>query len=148
MATLFAIATTLVIIGWLWFFILRPIAVDFGLIPDAESVNDNEPVMSRSTELQEPLKQTDKQTDLGLSADDPACPRLQLDRTKQAAIEVMVYNGWGAGEIRAVIKGDNGAIGAEVEAARKRLGISSDDSRTPIAGRVTAASFPSDKVAA
>ena len=50
-------------------------------------------------------------------------PRLQLDRTKTAIIEVLVYNGWRVGDIRAALKGDNGAIGAEVDAARKKLGI-------------------------
>jgi hypothetical protein len=35
----------------------------------------------------------------------------------------MVYNGWSVAEIRAVLKGENAALGAEIEAARSRLGI-------------------------
>lgn len=84
----------------------------------------------------------DRQTDRpSVSADDLYCPRLELDRSKVAIIEVMVYNGWGTGEIRASLKGDNGAIGAEVEAARQRLGIEPPDNKTPIAQRPTDAKF-------
>lgn len=96
-----------------------------------------------------PAQTTDRQADRpSVSADDLEVGRLQLDRTKVAVIEVMVYNGWQVGEIRAVIKGDNGAIGAEVEAAKKRLGIDTPEPRTPIAGRPTAAQFASDREAA
>lgn len=45
-ATLFAIAVTIVIAGWLWFFVARPILEDYGVIRPMESVNDfmsNEP---------------------------------------------------------------------------------------------------------
>ncbi len=66
-------------------------------------------------------QQTDRQTSVSL--DNPKPSRLKVDRTRNALIEELVYNGWGVGEIRAVIKGDNSAIGAEVEAARQRLGI-------------------------
>lgn len=66
--------------------------------------------------------QTDRQTDL-VSEADQWLDRIELDRTKTALIELLVYTGWDVGQIRSVIKGDNGAIGTEVEAARKRLGI-------------------------
>lgn len=73
----------------------------------------------------------DKQTDQTDNADRPSvsadllrAPRLQLDRTKTGLIEVLVYNGWGASEVRALLKGDNAALGVEVEAARQKLGIS------------------------
>jgi hypothetical protein len=37
--------------------------------------------------------------------------------------ELLVYSGWEVGQIRNVIKGDNGAIGGEIDAARRRMGI-------------------------
>lgn len=145
MGALFAVAVTIIIAGFLWFYVIRPILVDWGFIVDAETVNDYQPVMSCPVTPPTAQIQTDKQTDLGLSVDDLSAPRLQLDRTKVAVIEVMVYNGWQVGEIRAVVKGDNGAIGAEVEAAKKRLGIETPEARTPIANRPTAATFASDR---
>jgi len=47
-----------------------------------------------------------------------------LDRTRAALIEALVGAGWAVGGIRGLLKGDTGAIGAEVEAAKLRLGIS------------------------
>jgi hypothetical protein len=67
--------------------------------------------------------QTDQQTDYGSEADG-WLDRLEVDRTKTALIELLVYSGWEVGQIRGVLKGDNGVIGAEIEAARQRLGIS------------------------
>jgi hypothetical protein len=42
---------------------------------------------------------------------------------RAALIEALVRAGWSVGQIRATLKGDNGAIGQEVEAARQRLGM-------------------------
>jgi hypothetical protein len=51
MATVFAICVVIVVAGVVWFHILRPILVDFGVIGVDESVKDNEPtpavIMSR-----------------------------------------------------------------------------------------------------
>jgi hypothetical protein len=44
-----------------------------------------------------------------------------------AWIELMLYSGYTTAEIRALLKGENGAIGQEVDAARKRLGIVAPD---------------------
>lgn len=88
---------------------------------------------------------TDRQTDRpSVSAVDPWLARLEVDRSKAVIIYVLVYSGWTTGEIRSVLKGDNGAIGLEVEAARQRLGIETPDNRTPIAKRPTDARFASD----
>lgn len=88
---------------------------------------------------------TDGRTDgRSVPMDDLYCPRFELDRSKQAAIEVFLYNGWGTAEIRSILKGSNEGIGQEVEAARKRLGIEPTEQRTPIAGRPTSAQFPAD----
>jgi hypothetical protein len=66
--------------------------------------------------------QTDRQTDY-VSEADLWLDRLELDRTKTALIELLVYSGWEVGQIRGVLKGDNGAIGTEIEAAKIRLGM-------------------------
>lgn len=90
-------------------------------------VNTSQAVMSHDAESRS-ADQADRQADRpSVSADDLHVERLQFDRSKAALIEVMVYNGWQVGEIRAVLKGDNGAIGAEVEQARVRLGLSTPE---------------------
>lgn len=104
-------------------------------------VNRSQAVMSSDQE-QVSTDDTDRPTDRpSVSADDLYCPRVELDRSKLAIIEVMVYNGWTTGEIRSILKGDNGAIGKEVDAARERLGIEPPDNKTPIAQRRTDAEF-------
>lgn len=75
--------------------------------------------------------QTDsRQTDRPrVSAPDQKPPRLQLDKTRTAVIEELLTHGWNVGEIRSVVKGDNGTIGAEIDAARQRLGIEPEPPR-------------------
>lgn len=60
----------------------------------------------------------------GLSDLSTALESRALDRTRAALIEAMVIHEWPVGGVRALLKGDNGAIGAEIDAARARLGIS------------------------
>jgi hypothetical protein len=122
-ATLFAICVLIATAGVLWFHIVRPILEDFGIIRDAEPVNDyQEPTVVMSPAPVQ-TAQTDGQTDY-VSEADRWLDRLEVDRTKTAVIELMVYSGWTVGDVRAVVKGDNAAIGAEVAAARERLGMS------------------------
>lgn len=103
-------------------------------------------VMSRQAADGPDRPQTD-QTDKRVSVGDQWLDRLQRDITKEAVIELMVYSGWSVSQIRAVIRGDNNVIGAEVADARKRLGLAVDqpkpneDYTTPIAGRPTQADF-------
>jgi hypothetical protein len=40
-----------------------------------------------------------------------------------ALVEALVINEWGVGQIRNVLKGDNGVISQEIAAARERLGL-------------------------
>jgi hypothetical protein len=80
------------------------------------------PVMSPAPQPIMQTDQTDRQTDQ-VSVADQWLDRMELDRTRTTMIELMVYSGWKVGEIRAVLKGDNGVIGTEIEAARQRLGI-------------------------
>lgn len=71
----------------------------------------------------------DEQTDSGqtmVSEAEILLNRTELDRTRLAWITLMVYKGYTVGEIRGLLKGDNGVIGTEIETARQRLGIVSD----------------------
>lgn len=86
------------------------------------AVNHFQIVMPRPSPQTEQTAQTDRQTDY-VSEADHWLDRMELDRTKRTVIELMVYVGWDVGQIRNVIKGDNGAIGAEIDAAKKRLGM-------------------------
>lgn len=85
-------------------------------------VNRSETVMLPAPAQTGQTGQTDTQTD-HVSEADRWLDRLEVDRTKTALIELLVYSGWEVGQIRNVVKGDNGAIGVEVEAAKIRLGI-------------------------
>lgn len=137
-AAVFGICVTIVIAGWLWFFVVRPILVDYGIIRDQESVNPSQNTMSPAAAL----GMTDEQTD---RADRPADralesrlpekkvepPRLQLDKTRAAVIEELLTNGWTVADLRreGILRGDNKIIGDEVAEARKRLGLT-DTERT------------------
>lgn len=58
-----------------------------------------------------------------------ALAALCTDRTRGAVIRVLVLAGWEVGQIRAVLKGDNGTIGAEVATARAALGTAAPPAR-------------------
>jgi hypothetical protein len=79
-------------------------------------------IMSRWASAPQQTAQTDTQTDY-VSEADLWLDRLEVDRTKTALIELLVYSGWEVGQIRGVVKGDNGAIGTEIETAKIRLGM-------------------------
>lgn len=74
-------------------------------------------------------RQTDQtdEADQAVCEADPWIERMELDRTRGTIIELMVYTGWSTSQVRAVLKGDSGAIGTEVEAARQKLGIMAPD---------------------
>lgn len=90
---------------------------------------------------------TDGRTDVGgmpRTADARTCASLQLDRTREGLIAVLVYNGWQVEDIRRVVKGENAAIGAAVAAAREQQHTPPAPSVTPIAERQTSARFMED----
>lgn len=92
-------------------------------------------IMSRAEAQTAQTGQTDTQTD-ELSVEDRWLDRLEVDRTKTALIELLVYSGWDVSQIRSVVKGDNGTLGTEVEAARQRLGMPANAPyKTPVAER-------------
>lgn len=144
-AQLFMWLVAFVIAGFLWFWIVRPILEDWGVIGpyvppryDAETkriVNTlpaAEPAAAH--DMSTPAARTnadgaDEETDGRVSVADQWLDRFEVDRTKTAAIELMVYSGWTVAQIRAVIKGENAALGAEIDAARQRLGIAPEQPR-------------------
>jgi len=96
--------------------------------------------ISRENERTTRTDRTDDADEL-VSVADQWLDRLEVDRTKRALIELTVYSGWTVAEIRTAIKGENAALGAEIEAAKKRLGMEAATYRTPVAGRATDASY-------
>lgn len=61
--------------------------------------------------------------------------RMRLDRTRITLIELMVYTGWPVGEIRGLLKGDNTVLSAEIEQARRRLGVAEPPRVIPVSER-------------
>lgn len=126
------------------------ISMAIGYVVDAwdrfrawRSVKHSQVVMSRPLTSAPPNK-TDRPADrLSVSAQIERPPRLQLDKTREALIEELLTLGWTMTDFRReqIFRGDNNKISAEVEAARKRLGIESGERRTPIACRPTSAEF-------
>jgi len=144
-AQLFMWLVAFVIAGFLWFWIVRPILEDWGVIGpyvppryDAETkrIVSNLPAAEPAAahDMSTPAARTnadgaDEETDGRVSVADQWLDRFEVDRTKTAAIELMVYSGWTVAQIRAVIKGENAALGAEIDAARQRLGIAPEQPR-------------------
>lgn len=94
-------------------------------------------VMSREKAQTAQTEQANGQTDEAPDAD-RWLEQVGVDRTRTMLIRLLVYKGWGVGEIRNAIKGDSTAIGLEVEAVRKQFGMAPTAPYvTPIAGRPT-----------
>lgn len=131
-AAVFGICVTIIIAGWLWFFVVRPILVDYGVIRDQETVNPSQGVMSPAAMLNmadEADRPADRLADHApesrLSEKKEHPPRLQLDKTRTAVIEELLTNDWTIADLRreGILRGDNKTIGDEVAEARKRLGL-------------------------
>ena len=72
--------------------------------------------------------QTDRTDSPSAAVETPEVPRNLTERTippgdRGALVEALVINEWGVGQIRGVLKGDNGVISQEIAAARERLGL-------------------------
>jgi hypothetical protein len=85
-------------------------------------VNRSQVVMSHESGQTESGDRTDDRQTM-VSEAEILLNRTELDRTRLAWVTLMVYKGYSVGEIRGLLKGDNGVIGTEIEAARQRLGI-------------------------
>lgn len=77
-ATLFAVGVSILILGWLWFYIVRPILEDYGVIVAPERVKDYEDaapvVMSRSGDAAPEKVPPSLQTDDRQTTDRPMMP--------------------------------------------------------------------------
>lgn len=129
MAELFAIAVVILALGFLWFWVVRPILIDFGLWP-LSRVSTRPP--NHSVELPLQTNQTKKQTDQQTtrpSAISPKPPRLALDKTRAAVLEELLTHGWTITDLRRenILRGDNATISQEVAETRKRLGLADPD---------------------
>jgi hypothetical protein len=72
--------------------------------------------------------QTDRPDSPSAAVETPEVPTNLTERAipagdRGALVEALVSNDWGVGQIRTVLKGDNGVISAEIAAARERLGL-------------------------
>ena len=72
--------------------------------------------------------QTDRADSPSAAVETPEAPRNLTERAippgdRGALVEALVTSEWGVGQIRGVLKGDNGVISAEIAAARERLGL-------------------------
>ena len=92
------------------------------VIPLAEALGFKAPLAETLYE------HTDKPDSPSAAQEQPTEPRNLTERAippgdRGALVEALVTNEWGVGQIRGVLKGDNGVISAEVAAARERLGL-------------------------
>jgi hypothetical protein len=72
--------------------------------------------------------QTDRPDSPSAAVETPEASRNLTERAipagdRGALVEALVTNEWGVGQIRTVLKGDNGVISQEIAAARERLGL-------------------------
>ena len=72
--------------------------------------------------------QTDRADSPSAAVEPTEAPRNLTERAipagdRGALVEALVVNEWGVGQIRTVLKGDNGVISQEIAAARERLGL-------------------------
>lgn len=108
------------------------------------TVNDYDDDMSSTARHNDERTQTDDADERTnhVPAPDPLVARLEVDRTREAIIGLLVNSGWSVAEIRAVIKGENAAIGAMIADAR---GDHIAPYETPIAGRPTRRDYYPDE---
>lgn len=140
-ATFLAIGVTILCVGWLWFYIVRPILEDFGVI----RVNDYDDaaapapvvVMSRSemSAPVSPVSSKDGQSDGRTDSD-------QVGRAELLTLyKVLRKYGIPREEIRPALKGVRVVLSNDVWAS-----AAADDAPyiTPIVGRSTSARFETD----
>lgn len=103
--------------------VVVPLLEAFGIdAPLASAFYDKQPANTQQT------AQTDRTDSPSAAVETPATPTNLTERTmppgdRGALVEALVSNEWGVGQIRGVLKGDNGVISQEIAAARERLGL-------------------------
>ena len=102
------------------------------VIPLLEAFGINPPFVRAFYGNQQPqttqTTQTDRPDSPSAAQEQSEAPRNLTERTipagdRGALVEALVVNQWGVGQIRTVLKGDNGVISQEIAAARERLGL-------------------------
>lgn len=145
MGVAFSILVTIVILGFLWFWIVRPILEDYNLIAPRESVNDYQEaapvVMSRPEYAAPPSAPSSLQTDSRQTADRPA-PTLPSRDVMLNSHKLLRKYGIPREEARAMYKSfglplDNN-LWSEAATGSETPHV------TPVAGRPTSARFETD----
>lgn len=144
-ATIFTLGVTILCVGWLWFYIARPILEDFGWITTDDTVNTYEDaapiVMSRSDNgaLSDRLSSKDGRSDGRTDSD-------QVGRAELLMLyKILRKYGVPREEIRAALKGVRVPLSNDVWASAAPASPQDDaEYRTPIVGRPTNARFESD----
>lgn len=143
-ATLFAWGVGILTLGWLWFYIVRPMLEDFGWIvnDNADSVPDNMSSADEGTSVSlRPSLETGKQTDRQTEQQ----PRIKAEQFL-TVFRVMRAHGVGREEAAAAFKSAglpfNNNVWRDAEPPAKSVAADDDDVLvTPYAGRRTRASY-------
>ena len=102
------------------------------VVPLLEAFGIDAPLAGAFYDKQQPqtaqTTQTDRPDSPSAAVETPEAPNNLTERTipagdRGALVEALVSNEWGVGQIRGVLKGDNGVISQEIAAARERLGL-------------------------
>jgi hypothetical protein len=102
------------------------------VVPLLEAFGIDAPLSSAFYDKPQPqtaqMAQTDRPDSPSAVVETPEAPNNLTERAipagdRGALVEALVINEWGVGQIRTVLKGDNGVISQEITAARERLGL-------------------------
>jgi hypothetical protein len=149
MGLFFTIAVSILGLGFLWFYIARPILEDAGIIRDEETVNGsagNAPVvMSRSDEGDRRLSPSSLETDSRQTADSAVRPALSRDVMLDTYRLLRKY-GVPREEARPILKAAGVPLDNNLwsQAAPPAKEYDDDTIVTPWAGRRTRASYYDD----
>ena len=120
---LYAFCAAIGVIAIVYARVVIPLLEAFGVrAPLAGAFYDKQPAQTTQTD------RTDRPDSPSAAVETPEAPRNLTERAippgdRGALVEALVTSEWGVGQIRGVLKGDNGVISAEIAAARERLGL-------------------------
>jgi hypothetical protein len=121
---LYAICAGIGVIAIVYARVVIPLLEAFGIDAPLSSAFYDKPQTPQTTQT----GQTDRTDSPSAAQEEPATPTNLTERAipagdRGALVEALVVNQWGVGQIRTVLKGDNGVISQEIAAARERLGL-------------------------
>lgn len=150
-AQVFMFCVSIVILGWLWFFIVRPILVDYGVIRVVETL-DSPPdvapvVMSRSEPVAPQFPPSSQRTDDGRTETTPQQPKFTEDQLLTFYTELRAH-GMKRDRASVALKAMgipmNNNLWAKAQVPTPPPAEDDDMHVTPFAGRRTRASFYPD----